>query len=138
MPADQKDKKGTVPFFATDRKRRHSPGRQSPVPGFGLTLGFTLAYLSLLVLIPLAGVFVKAAGLGVDGLWDALASPRVFGALRITGGNVVEPEPFGCTDTRVVSVTWPSISSEIGRSVTASPLRFSTPAVMVTRSCPDD
>jgi sulfate/thiosulfate transport system permease protein len=57
---------------------------QSPIPGFGLTLGFTLAYLSLLVLIPLAGVFVKAAGLGVDGLFHALASPRVFAALKLS------------------------------------------------------
>ncbi len=76
MPAE---KKGTVPFFAEARKRG-----QSPIPGFGLTLGYTLAYLSLLVLIPLAGVFVKAAGLGVDGLWRALSSPRVLHALELS------------------------------------------------------
>jgi sulfate/thiosulfate transport system permease protein len=59
----------------------------SPIPGFGLTLGYTLAYLSLLVLIPLAGVFVKAAGLGLDGLWQALSSPRVFEALKLSFGT---------------------------------------------------
>ena len=58
--------------------------RSSPLPGFGLTLGYTLAYLSLLVLIPLAGVFVKAAGLGLDGLWQALSSPRVLHALQLS------------------------------------------------------
>jgi sulfate transport system permease protein len=57
---------------------------RSPIPGFGLTLGFTLSYLSLLVLIPLAGVFVKAAGLGLDGLWQALSSPRVLHALQLS------------------------------------------------------
>jgi len=63
--------------------------RASPLPGFGLTLGFTLAYLSLIVLVPLAGVFVKAAGLGVDGLWQALSSPRVLGALKLSFGTAL-------------------------------------------------
>ena len=61
----------------------------SPIPGFGLTLGYTLSYLSLLVLIPLAGVFVKAAGLGVDGLWQALSSPRVLAALELSFGTAL-------------------------------------------------
>jgi sulfate transport system permease protein len=61
----------------------------SPLPGFGVTLGFTLAYLSLIVLIPLAGVFVKAAGLGVDGLWHALATPRVLAALQLSFGTAL-------------------------------------------------
>ncbi|HUR41069.1 MAG TPA: sulfate ABC transporter permease subunit CysT [Verrucomicrobiae bacterium] len=73
------ERKGTVPFFGKDRKRG-----QSPLPGFGLTLGYTLTWLSLLVLIPLAGVFVKAAGLGIEGLWSVLASPRVLAALELS------------------------------------------------------
>src|SRR5690606_19850865 len=45
-------------------------GRQRRVlPGVGLRLGYTLAWLGLIVLIPLAGVFVYASGLGWDGLW---------------------------------------------------------------------
>jgi sulfate transport system permease protein len=70
---------------------KHPPSLwpRSPVPGFGLTLGYTLAYLSLLVLIPLAGVFVKAAGLGWDGLWHTLASPRVFAALKLSFGTAL-------------------------------------------------
>lgn len=63
--------------------------QKSPIPGFGLTLGYTLAYLSLLVLIPLAGVFVKAAGLGLGGLWDALTSPRVLSALQLSFGTAL-------------------------------------------------
>jgi len=61
------------------RKRR-------AIPGFGLTLGITLSYLSLIVLIPLAGVFVKASGLGFDGLLHTLGSPRVLASLKLTFG----------------------------------------------------
>lgn len=61
------------------RKRR-------AIPGFGLTLGITLSYLSLIVLIPLAGVFIKASGLGLDGLLHTLGSPRVLASLKLTFG----------------------------------------------------
>jgi sulfate transport system permease protein len=80
---------GTDTFFGRRRKRGLSPFSRSPLPGFGLTLGYTLAYLSLLVLIPLAGVFVTAAGLGLDGLWQALSSPRVLGALKLSFGTAL-------------------------------------------------
>ena len=56
------------------------------IPGFGLTLGFTLLYLSLLVLIPLAGVFFKSAGLGWEGFWNLVTSPRVLAALKLSFG----------------------------------------------------
>lgn len=66
----------------------------SPIPGFGITLGFTLAYLSLIVLIPLAGVFFKAAGLGMDGLWQVLSSPRVLAALKLSFGAALLAATF--------------------------------------------
>jgi sulfate/thiosulfate transport system permease protein len=47
------------------------------LPGFGLSLGLALAYLSLIVLVPLAAVFLKTATLTLDGFWQAVASPRV-------------------------------------------------------------
>ena len=56
--------------------------RKRVVPGFGLSLGITLTWLSLIVLIPLAGLFVKAGGLGVQGLWDIWTQPRVLAALN--------------------------------------------------------
>ncbi len=59
---------------------------RSAIPGFGLTLGFTLVYLSLIVLIPLAGVFFKAAGLGFNGFWHVVLSPRVLAALKLSFG----------------------------------------------------
>jgi sulfate transport system permease protein len=59
------------------------------IPGFGLTLGFTVAYLSLVVLIPLAGVFVKSAGLGWERLWQVWSDPRVLHALQLSFGAAI-------------------------------------------------
>ena len=56
------------------------------IPGFGLTLGITISYLSLIVLIPLAGVYFKAAGLGWDGLLHTLGSARVLASLKLSFG----------------------------------------------------
>ena len=63
--------------------------RRRAMPGFGLTLGITISYLSLMVLIPLAGVFVKASGLGLDGLLHALGSARVLASLKLTFGSAL-------------------------------------------------
>jgi sulfate/thiosulfate transport system permease protein len=59
---------------------------RSIIPGFGLTLGFSLLYLGLIVLIPLAGVFFKSAGLGWSGFWDVVTAPRVLAALKLSFG----------------------------------------------------
>ncbi len=65
---------------------RYTPRFKEPsvIPGFGLTLGLTLAYLSLVVLIPLAGLFFKASGLSVEEFIDATTSSRVMHAYKIT------------------------------------------------------
>jgi sulfate transport system permease protein len=60
--------------------------RRSVLPGFGLTLGLTLTYLCLLVLIPLAGLFFKSAALGVPELLAAVLSPRALAAYRLSFG----------------------------------------------------
>ena len=54
------------------------------LPGFGLSLGFTLAYLSLIVLIPLSAVFIKSLGVGWDGLWEILSSERILKSLQLS------------------------------------------------------
>ena len=64
-------------------------GSRRVLPGFGLAMGFTLGYLSLLVLIPLAGLFVRSAGLGWDGWLRVLSSPRVLAALRLSFGGAL-------------------------------------------------
>jgi sulfate transport system permease protein len=58
--------------------------KPSVIPGFGLALGFTLAYLSLIVLIPLAGLVIKTASLGWAGFWQIVVDPRTLAALRLS------------------------------------------------------
>ncbi|BBJ00490.1 sulfate ABC transporter permease [Ferrigenium kumadai] len=56
----------------------------SVLPGFNLALGFTLLYLSLIVLIPLSALFFKTATLGWGGFWDVATGDRVVASLRVT------------------------------------------------------
>ena len=58
--------------------------RPSAIPGFGLALGFTLAYLSLIVLLPLAALVLKSASLGFAGFWDVVTGARTLAALRLS------------------------------------------------------
>ncbi len=60
--------------------------RRRILPGFGLSLGFTLTYLSLIVLIPLAAAFVKTAGMSWSDFIAAVASPRVLASYRVSFG----------------------------------------------------
>ena len=63
--------------------------RRRAMPGFGLTLGFTLTYLSLIVLIPLIVLLARAAGLGLDGLWKVLRAGQVGDALLLSFGGAL-------------------------------------------------
>jgi sulfate/thiosulfate transport system permease protein len=66
-------------------RRVRRPSRRV-IPGFGLTLGFTLTYLSLIILIPLAACFIRSAQLSLEE-WRALLSDRqVLAALRLSIG----------------------------------------------------
>lgn len=56
------------------------------LPGFGLSLGYTIFYLSLIVLIPLSTLFAKSATLGPAAFWDAVTTPRVLAAFRLSFG----------------------------------------------------
>ena len=60
--------------------------RHSVLPGFGLTLGFSLAYLCLVVLIPLAALVLKAASYGWSALWVATTAPRALASYRLSFG----------------------------------------------------
>jgi sulfate transport system permease protein len=60
--------------------------RPSALPGFRLTLGLTVVYLSLVVLIPLAATFLKTATLSLDAFMRAVASPRLLASYRLTFG----------------------------------------------------
>ncbi|HZP21389.1 MAG TPA: sulfate ABC transporter permease subunit CysT [Bauldia sp.] len=58
----------------------------SVIPGFGITLGFTLFYLSLIVLIPLAALVIRTGELGFAGFWKIAGDPRTLAALEISFG----------------------------------------------------
>ena len=58
--------------------------RNAVIPGFGLTMGITLTWLSLLVLIPLAGLFLKSETIGWDQIWATVSSDRVVASLRLS------------------------------------------------------
>jgi sulfate transport system permease protein len=59
---------------------------RSVLPGFGLTMGYTLLYLSLIVLIPLAAAFIKTSSLSLSGFWTVVTSPRLLASYRLTFG----------------------------------------------------
>jgi len=59
---------------------------RSVIPGFGLTLGYTMLYLSLIVLIPLSALFFKTAAAPWEHVWETVASPRVLAAFRLSLG----------------------------------------------------
>ena len=61
-----------------------SRAHRSVIPGFGLSLGLTLTYLSLIVLLPLSAAFLKTAGMSWADFWEAVASPRVVASYRIS------------------------------------------------------
>jgi sulfate transport system permease protein len=60
--------------------------RTNVLPGFGLSLGFTVAYLGLVVLIPLAAAFLKTATLSWSELWQTVTTPRVLASYRLSFG----------------------------------------------------
>jgi sulfate/thiosulfate transport system permease protein len=66
--------------------RRPFGRRPSVIPGFGITLGLTLTWLALIVLIPLGGLFLKTATLSPEQFWAILSSRRTLNALRLSFG----------------------------------------------------
>ncbi len=60
--------------------------RPAVIPGFGLAMGVTLAYLGLIVLIPLAGLFLRSASLGWPAFWAVATDARTLAALRLSFG----------------------------------------------------
>ncbi len=60
--------------------------RPSVIPGFGPALGFTLLYLTLIVLIPLAALTLRPWEHGIAGFWQAVSAPRVLAALKLSFG----------------------------------------------------
>ena len=68
------------------RKNSYAFKKPSVLPGFGLTLGFTLMYLGLIVLVPLATLAFRSASLGWPQLIKLMTDPRTVAALRLSFG----------------------------------------------------
>ncbi|MCK1627992.1 sulfate ABC transporter permease subunit CysT [Bradyrhizobium sp. 147] len=60
--------------------------RRRTLPGFGLTMGLTLSWLSVIILIPLAGLFLRSLELSPEQFWNILSSRRTLNALRVSFG----------------------------------------------------
>jgi len=60
--------------------------RRSVLPGFGLSMGITVTYLSILVLVPLSMIFLRSATLGPRELWDVVTSPRAVASYKLSFG----------------------------------------------------
>ena len=76
---------GAVPGApASSPARSRRSGRSGVIPGFGLTLGYSLFYLSLIVLIPLSATFIKASSLTWDQFFAILSDRQVLMAFRLT------------------------------------------------------
>ncbi len=58
----------------------------SVLPGFGLSLGYTLVYLSVIVLIPIAAVFIKTSELSFAEFWSVVTAPRVMASYKLSFG----------------------------------------------------
>ena len=65
---------------------RSAPRQRSVLPGFRLSLGFTLFWLGLIVLIPLSAVAFRTLELGWSGFFAAVTSPRVLASFRLSFG----------------------------------------------------
>src|SRR3984957_13070430 len=60
--------------------------RFNVLPGFGLTMGFTLFYLSAIVLIPIAGIVIRTLGLSWHDFWHLATTHRALAAYKLTFG----------------------------------------------------
>jgi sulfate transport system permease protein len=72
--------------ISREQKRQKGKRRFNALPGFGLTLGFTLFYLSALVLIPFAALVLRACGLSWEQFWELATADRALAAYRLTFG----------------------------------------------------
>jgi sulfate transport system permease protein len=80
----------------TKRKKSWSlVTRSSPLPGFRVSIGFTLAYLTAIVLIPLAAILLHGSRLGWSVFLHTVTAPRVLASYRVTLGSALLSAAFG-------------------------------------------
>ena len=72
------------PSLSATAPARRGRGAKRVLPGFGLTLGYTLFYLSIIVLLPMAALILKTFDLSWAQFWAAVSSPRVVASYKLT------------------------------------------------------
>src|SRR5947208_1404077 len=80
-PSDELKQVGAAPYSMAIRIRQ-----PSVLPGFGLTMGFTLLYFALIVLIPLSGLVFKTATMTWPRFWAVVTDPRSLASYRLSFG----------------------------------------------------
>jgi sulfate transport system permease protein len=70
--------------------------KRSVLPGFGFTMGCTMMYLSLIILIPLSTIFIRASGYGWAQFWEAVTSPRVVASYKLSFGAALAAAGINC------------------------------------------
>jgi len=83
----------TAPTVASSPARPHRT-RRRVLPGFGLTMGTTLFYLTLIVLLPIAALILKTTDAGLAGFWDVITMPRTLASFRVTIGAALMATAF--------------------------------------------
>ena len=93
------------------------------MPGFGLSLGFTLFYLSAIVLVPLAALIIRPWELGWSGFWAEITQPRVLAALKLSFGAAAIAA--GVNSVFGLIVAWVLVRYDFpGRSLAFQPAPF--------------
>ena len=62
--------------------------QKNVLPGFNLSLGYTLLYLSLIVLIPLSAAFIKTTELSLNEFWAVVTAPRVVASYKLVDARL--------------------------------------------------
>ena len=77
-------------------KRLSAPATKRVLPGFGLSLGITLFFISLVLLLPISGLFIRAAGMGWEQFWFVITDPRVVASYKVTALAALAASLFNC------------------------------------------
>jgi len=75
----------------------------SALPGFGLSLGFTVFYLSVIVLIPIVALIIRPWSVGFSGFWAVISDTRVLAALRLSFGGAALAALFNAVTGPIVA-----------------------------------
>lgn len=108
--------------------------RRSIIPGFGLTLGFTVLYLSLFVLLPLSATFAATAKIGWHQFWHIVTAPRAIAAYQLSFGAALLAAAINFVLGTLVAwvlvrYTFPENGFSIRWSTCRSPFRRRLPAL---------